>query len=309
MRSIWMRQHQRDLLGCGEQDVGRQLALTRAPRRRRVAGPRLQRDGKLHLRDGIAEVPRNIDGERLQRRDIKCVDQPRGLAGLPCGKVNQARQKAGERLAGAGGGDQQRIATVFGELEQLQLVGMRAPATPRKPGGKGLREARDKRRFRPSFVFRLQVPLDLRRLLHQFCSRGSIRDSHLKRPADKGDLDMERLFGGNPALVLIRLVVLSLVVGVVLTALGFSPYDIIDSIRELFARTLRYGLRGGREGVALFPARGGDRVPGLANRAAVQADGPRDKRRRGGRQFAQSRRSRGSSAHSPAGGRSRPCCR
>ncbi|HLC08877.1 MAG TPA: DUF6460 domain-containing protein [Methyloceanibacter sp.] len=53
---------------------------------------------------------------------------------------------------------------------------------------------------------------------------------------------MERLFGGNPALVLIRLVVLSLVVGVVLTALGFSPYDIINSIRELFARLYDMGF-------------------------------------------------------------------
>jgi hypothetical protein len=51
---------------------------------------------------------------------------------------------------------------------------------------------------------------------------------------------MERLFGGNPALVLIRLAVLSLVVGVLLAALGFSPFDIINSIRELFARL--YGM-------------------------------------------------------------------
>ena len=41
---------------------------------------------------------------------------------------------------------------------------------------------------------------------------------------------MERFFGGNPALVLLRLIILSLIVGVVLAALGFSPYEIIDSI-------------------------------------------------------------------------------
>lgn len=44
---------------------------------------------------------------------------------------------------------------------------------------------------------------------------------------------MERFFGGNPALVLVRLIVLSLIVGVLLAALGFSPFDIIDSIRRL----------------------------------------------------------------------------
>jgi hypothetical protein len=47
---------------------------------------------------------------------------------------------------------------------------------------------------------------------------------------------MERFFGGNPGLVLVRLVILSLVVGVLLAAFGFSPFDIIESIRQLAAR-------------------------------------------------------------------------
>jgi hypothetical protein len=53
---------------------------------------------------------------------------------------------------------------------------------------------------------------------------------------------MDRLFGGNPALVLTRLVVLSLVVGVLLAALGFSPFDILNSIRELFQRLYDMGF-------------------------------------------------------------------
>jgi hypothetical protein len=53
---------------------------------------------------------------------------------------------------------------------------------------------------------------------------------------------MERFFGGNPALVLLRLIILSLVVGVVLAALGFSPFDIIESIRELIARIYDMGF-------------------------------------------------------------------
>ena len=53
---------------------------------------------------------------------------------------------------------------------------------------------------------------------------------------------MERLFGGNPALVLIRLVVLSLIVGILLAALGFSPFDIIDSIRQLIERIYDMGF-------------------------------------------------------------------
>ena len=52
---------------------------------------------------------------------------------------------------------------------------------------------------------------------------------------------MERFFGGNPGLVMIRLAILSLVVGVLLAALGFSPFDIIDSIRRLIAQIYDLG--------------------------------------------------------------------
>ena len=53
---------------------------------------------------------------------------------------------------------------------------------------------------------------------------------------------MERFFGGNPALVLVRLALLSLIVGVVLAALGFSPFEIIDSIRRLAERIYDMGF-------------------------------------------------------------------
>jgi hypothetical protein len=53
---------------------------------------------------------------------------------------------------------------------------------------------------------------------------------------------MERFFGGNPALILVRLVILSLIVGVVLAALGFSPFDIIDSLQRLIARIYDMGF-------------------------------------------------------------------
>jgi hypothetical protein len=52
---------------------------------------------------------------------------------------------------------------------------------------------------------------------------------------------MEQFFGGNPGLVLVRLAILSLVVGVLLAALGFSPFDILESIRELVARIYDLG--------------------------------------------------------------------
>jgi hypothetical protein len=63
---------------------------------------------------------------------------------------------------------------------------------------------------------------------------------------------MERFFGGNPALVLLRLVILSLIVGVVLAALGFSPYDIIQNIRDLAARIYDMGFAAVEKGFRYF---------------------------------------------------------
>ena len=53
---------------------------------------------------------------------------------------------------------------------------------------------------------------------------------------------MDRFFGGNPALVLLRLAILSLIVGVVLAALGFSPFELIDSLRRLVERIYDMGF-------------------------------------------------------------------
>ena len=49
-----------------------------------------------------------------------------------------------------------------------------------------------------------------------------------------------RFFGGSPGSVLVRLVVLSFVLGVVLNALGVSPFDIVNGLRDLARRI--YGL-------------------------------------------------------------------
>jgi hypothetical protein len=42
-----------------------------------------------------------------------------------------------------------------------------------------------------------------------------------------------RFFGGPPLSVLFRLVLLSILVGVVLEALGLDPWNILDSLRQL----------------------------------------------------------------------------
>jgi hypothetical protein len=43
-----------------------------------------------------------------------------------------------------------------------------------------------------------------------------------------------RIFGGSPLAVLARLVLVSILVGVVLSALGLDPFDIVHSIERLF---------------------------------------------------------------------------
>lgn len=63
---------------------------------------------------------------------------------------------------------------------------------------------------------------------------------------------MERFFGGNPALVLARLAIISLIVGVVLAALGFSPYDLVQTVRDLIQRIYDMGFATIEKGFRYF---------------------------------------------------------
>ena len=51
------------------------------------------------------------------------------------------------------------------------------------------------------------------------------------QPRDGG---MSRFLGGSPLGVLFRLVMLSVLMGIVLAAIGFDPWNIVWSIRRLF---------------------------------------------------------------------------
>ncbi len=51
------------------------------------------------------------------------------------------------------------------------------------------------------------------------------------RPANDG---LYRFLGGSPLAVAFRLILLSILVGVVLSAIGFDPWNILNSIRRLF---------------------------------------------------------------------------
>ena len=52
-------------------------------------------------------------------------------------------------------------------------------------------------------------------------------------PARNTD-NLSRFLGGSPLAVAMRLVLLSILVGVVLAAIGFDPWNILYSIRRLF---------------------------------------------------------------------------
>jgi Family of unknown function (DUF6460) len=47
---------------------------------------------------------------------------------------------------------------------------------------------------------------------------------------------LHRFLGGSPITVVFRLILLSILVGVVLAAIGFDPWNIVYSIRLLFQR-------------------------------------------------------------------------
>ena len=51
-----------------------------------------------------------------------------------------------------------------------------------------------------------------------------------------------RFFGGSPLAVAFRLVLLSILVGVVLAAIGFDPWNIVNSIRLLIQRIWDLGF-------------------------------------------------------------------
>src|SRR4051794_9592370 len=53
---------------------------------------------------------------------------------------------------------------------------------------------------------------------------------------------LSRFLGGSPLTVVFRLVLLSILVGVVLAAIGFDPWNIVRSIRLLVARLWDLGF-------------------------------------------------------------------
>ncbi|PLX37512.1 MAG: integrase [Hyphomicrobiales bacterium] len=53
---------------------------------------------------------------------------------------------------------------------------------------------------------------------------------------------LTRFFGGSPGRVLIRLILMSFVVGLVLSALNLHPFEILDWIRSIVHRIYNLGF-------------------------------------------------------------------
>ena len=66
--------------------------------------------------------------------------------------------------------------------------------------------------------------------------------SHDTRELPAGPDGLNRFLGGSPLAVMFRLILLSILVGVVLAAIGFDPWNIIESIHLLFRRLWALGF-------------------------------------------------------------------
>jgi hypothetical protein len=76
---------------------------------------------------------------------------------------------------------------------------------------------------------------------------GRIRAQETTMPNDTRELPatndgLSRFLGGSPLTVAFRLVLLSILVGVVLAAIGFDPWNIVNSIRILILRIWDLGF-------------------------------------------------------------------
>jgi hypothetical protein len=72
-RRIRRSEQQRELLRCGEQNVGRIAALALALGSRCVAGVRFQPHRQCHFLDWNFQIARDVHRQRLQRRNIERV--------------------------------------------------------------------------------------------------------------------------------------------------------------------------------------------------------------------------------------------
>ena len=63
---------------------------------------------------------------------------------------------------------------------------------------------------------------------------------------------LQRLLGGPPGAVLVKLVFMSVLVGAFLAVFGITPPDLFDAVREVFHRIFGFGFEALREAGRYF---------------------------------------------------------
>jgi hypothetical protein len=58
----------------------------------------------------------------------------------------------------------------------------------------------------------------------------------------EGNSGITRFIGGSPGRVAVQLIVVSFIVGVILSALGVSPFDIVNGLQRLARRIYEMGF-------------------------------------------------------------------
>ena len=116
MFGVGAGEQKRQLLRGRQQDIRRRPALALTLGGGGIARARLNADPKPHFGDGYRKIAFDVDGERFQRRNVKCVQT--SPVGRPL-EIDEGRQESSQRFARAGGCDQQRV-----------LRGLRRAAAP-----------------------------------------------------------------------------------------------------------------------------------------------------------------------------------
>ena len=127
--AVGVGEQQAEAFGRGQQDVRRADSLAGLAIGRRIAASGLDADRQSHLLDRGHEIALDVDRQRLQRRDVERVEAVARIID----QVGKGRQETGQRLAGAGRGDQQDVVTVPRGVEHRQLVPPRRPAATGEP--------------------------------------------------------------------------------------------------------------------------------------------------------------------------------
>jgi hypothetical protein len=73
-------------------------------------------------------------------------------------------------------------------------------------------------------------------------NRGRIETSPERTDMAMSNDTITKIFGGSPLAVLGRLILVSILVGVILSALGLDPFDIVRSVRKLIESIWNMGF-------------------------------------------------------------------